>query len=354
MKKAYHGTLNVIVATPDVLIAATDSRATITDGSGNLVGREDNHQKLFVVPGNTLVAIAGYNRVDVATAQEFTAPAAGIILDYIDTLTAQHRTPSYDEALSSLIHLLTFNLTSVANINIWVDGSVNSNAYLFQMIIAGKRGDSFVMTKVTLTLTLKGDLKNGYYVTSEVSEIIEKKVMSFTYLTAGWDVAANDVLKNVKGVPTSDEMEHAIRDSMQKTNAVNQGVGGAIQQASLSQKGLNVSIPNYPRPVGPSIKYNLMISAGFSNSKIAVQSHTPVLFISSSFENTGVFLDGNYFYGTQLRACNIYLHSNVFNFNKTNRIENCKLYIGKTVDRQAPKYKELLSRFKPSDVDYEK
>ena len=295
MKKAYHGTLNVVVATPDVLIAATDSRATIIDSSGNLVGREDNHQKLFIVPGNILVTIAGYNKVTVATAPEFTSPAAGIILDYIDTLTAMHRTPSYDEALSSLIHLLTFNLTSVANINMWVDGSVNSNVYLFQMIVAGKRGDSFVMTKVNLELKLNGDVKSEYYIISETSKIIEKKVTSFTYLTAGWDDVANDVLKNVKGVPKSDEMEQAIRDSMQKTNVKNQGVGGVVQQASLSQGGLNVNIPNYPRPDGPRIKYNLWVGGGFSNNTIAVKSHVPFLFISSSFENTGVILDGNYF-----------------------------------------------------------
>lgn len=114
MKKAYHGTLNVVVATPVELIAATDSRATIMDGEGKLIGREDNHQKLFVVPGNILITIAGYNRVNVpTTVPEFTAPAAGIILDYIDTLVSNHRSPSYEEALSALIHLLTFNLTSI-------------------------------------------------------------------------------------------------------------------------------------------------------------------------------------------------------------------------------------------------
>ena len=249
MKKTYHGTLNVVVATPDELIAATDSRATIMDSKGKLIGREDNHQKLFVVPGNILVTIAGYNRINVpTTVPEFTAPAAGIILDYIDTLVSNHRNPSYEEALIALIHLLTFNLTSVGNINAWTDGTINPNAYLFQMIVAGKKDDAFVMTKVILTLTLKGNAEKRYYVTSEASEIIKKKVSSFTYLTAGWDVVADEVLKKIKGAPTKNEMEQAIRDAMQKTNAINQGVGGPIQQAYLSIKGLDVTIPSYPRP----------------------------------------------------------------------------------------------------------
>lgn len=354
MKKAYHGTLNVVVATPDELIAATDSRATITGGEGKLIRREDNHQKLFVVPGNILVTIAGYNRVAVPTSPEFTAPAAGIILDYIDTLQSNHRNPSYDEALSTLIHLLTFNLTSVANINAWTNGTINPNWYLFQMIVAGRKDDAFVMTKVILTLTLQGSAEKRHYVTSEASELIKKKVTSFSYLTAGWDVVADEVLKKIKGEPTRNEMEQAIRDAMQKTNAANQGVGGAIQQAYLSKKGLDVSIPSYPRPPGPSVKYNLLVGGGMANVKIAVVSNTPFLFIASSFENTGVILDGNYFYGTLLKTCNIYINSNAFNFDKTNKIENCKLYVGKKVDKTLPKYKQLSSRFNPQNIYYER
>lgn len=354
MKKDYHGTLNVVVATPDELIAATDSRATIIGGAGKLIGTEDNHQKLFVVPGNILVTIAGYNCVTLPTAPEFTAPAAGIILDYIDTLVSHHRSPSYEEVLSTLIHLFTFNLTSVGNINAWTDGTINPNAYLFQMIVAGKQNDAFIMTKVILTLTLKGSAEGRYYVTSEVSEIIKKKVTSFTYLTAGWNVVADEVLKKIEGAPTKNEMEQVIRDVMQKTNAVNQGVGGAIQQAYLSKKGLDVNIPSYSRPPGPSIKYNLFVGGGIANAKIAVESNTPFLFIASSFENTGVILDGNYFYGNQLKACNIYINSNAFNFDNTNKIEKCKLYVGKIVDKTSPKYKQLSSKLNPQDIYYER
>ena len=91
-----------------------------------------------------------------------------------------------------------------------------------------------------------------------------------------------------------------------------------------------------------------------ANVKIAVVANTPFLFIASSFENTGVILDGNYFYGSQLKACNIYINSNAFNFDETNKIEKCKLYVGKKVDQTSTKYKQLSSKFNPQNIYYER
>jgi len=353
MKKVYHGTLNIVIATPDALIAATDSRATIMNDQ-KVVGREDTHQKLFVVPGNVFVTIAGYNRVALPTVPEFTAPAAAIILDYIDELQSHKRVPSYDQVLMELIHVLTFHLTSVANIDAWSDGSVSPNSYVFQMIVAGKKDGAFVMTKVTLRLTLNRTPEGRVYVTLYTSDVVEKKVSSFTYLTAGWDSVAQQMLLKTKGLPSKKEMEQCICDIMEKTSAANQGVGGAVQQASLSEQGLSVSIPSYPRPVGPAIRYNMMLGGGFAHAKIAVDSDTPFLFITTTFDDTGVILDGNYFYGAHFKACKLFISRNAFTFAKTNTIENCSLYVGKLVDKTTVKYRQLSSRFAPQNIYYER
>lgn len=86
-----------------------------------------------------------------------------------------------------------------------------------------------------------------------------------------------------------------------------------------------------------------------------MQGFAPFLYVASTFENSDVVLDGNYFFGNKFKACNIYLNNIVpFGLTRTNSIENCRLYLGKKVDREAPEYKELLLRFKPSSVYYEK
>jgi hypothetical protein len=353
MNKVYHGTLNIVVATPDVLIAATDSRATITNGR-KVVRREDTHQKLFVIPGDVLVTIAGYNRVELPTAPEFTAPAAAIILDYIDLLHSHKRVPSYHQVVKELTHLLTFHLTSVANIDAWTKGSINPSSYLFQMIVAGRKDGAFLMTKVTLSLKLNRTPGGQVYVTSSTSDEVEKKVSSFTYLTAGWDPVAQQTLVKTKGLPTRKEMEQSIREAMEKTSAVNQGVGGAIQQASLSEPGLSVNIPSYPRPPSPTVQYNLWTGGGVAHTMIAVRSNTHFLYIALSFEDTGVILDGNYFYGTHFKSCNISINSDAFTFDRTNTIDNCMLYVGKLVDKTTRKYRELSSRFPPKNIYYER
>jgi hypothetical protein len=353
MNKVYHGTLNIVMATPDALLAATDSRATIMNRQ-SVVGREDTHQKLFIIPGDVLVTIASYNRVTLPNAPEFTAPAAAIILDYIDKLQSHKRVPQYEEVLSELTHLLTFHLTSVANINLWSQGSVSPNSYLFQMIVAGKRDGTFIMAKVTLSLTLNRTPEGRVYVTSHTSDIVQKKVSSLSYLTAGWDSVARQILVKAKGAPTKQEMEDYIRDAMQKTSAANEGVGGAIQQATLSEHGLSVSIPSYPRPAGPTVRYGMFVGGGFAHAKIAVASDAPFLFITTSFEDTGVILDGNYFYGAHLKACKIFVNRNAFTFDKTNTIENCNLYVGRLVDKTAVKYKQLSSRFALQNIYYER
>lgn len=350
MEKTYHGTLNVVVATPDVLIAATDSRATISDRTGKIINREDHHQKLFVLPGDILVTIAGYNRADLPkAAAEFTAPAAGIILNYKDELDKNQHLPSHHEALCSLIHSLTFSLTSVSNINLFSHGRLAQDPYFFQMIVAGKKNDIFVMTKVTLKLLVSRNPETGQiYLSSETINLTEKEVKSFTYLTAGWDQVAKDILMGVEGTPSKDKLEKIIQDVMRNTSRKNEGVGGPIQQAYLSPEGLlEIKIPEFPRPIGPTINYNLFVGGGMSGAKIAVESKTPFLFIGSSFENTGVILDGNFFYGCKFKGCRIFTNNDLFNFGDSNKIFNCRLYVGKEVDKTSPKYNELLMKFVP-------
>lgn len=350
MGKTYHGTLNVVVATPNALIAATDSRATISDGTGKIINREDHHQKLFVLPGELLVTIAGYNCADVPKAvSEFTAPAAGIILNYKDELEKNQHSPSHHEALHSLIHLLTFNLTSVSNINLFSHGRLASAQYLFQMIVAGKKNDIFVMTKVTLNLRINKNPETGQiYLTSETIDLTEKEVQSFTYLTAGWDQVAKDILKGVEGTPSKDKLEKIIQDAMRNTSEKNEGVGGPIQQAYLTPEGLlETNIPEFPRPMGPNINYNLFIGGGMSGTQIAVRSKSSFLFVGSSFAKTGVILDRNFFYGCQFKECKIFINDDLFNFGNSNKIVNCRLYVGKQVDKTSPKFKELLMKFVP-------
>lgn len=347
MEGTYHGTLNVVVATPDALIAATDSRATISDGTGKVINREDDHQKLFVLPGKLLLTIAGYNRVDLPKeASEFTSPAAGMILDYIDELEKRRHSPSYGEALHSLIHILTFGLTSVSNINLLSHRRLNGSNYSFQMILAGKENDIFVMTKAVLTLGLNRNSDTGQiYLTSEATDLTRKEVQSFTYLTAGSDQLARDILKGVEGTPSKDKLIKTIRHAMNKTSRENEGVGGPIQQAYLSPGGqVETDIPEFRRREEPVMEYNLIIGGGTSGGA-RLKSTFPILYVSHLFENTEVILDRNFFYGCQFKESEIVINNDMFRFGNSNEISHCALHVGKDVDRTSTKFSEFLMKF---------
>jgi len=356
MSKHYHGTLNLVIGDSDCLIAATDSRATINEiSNGSVLATkfEDKHQKLFVVADNIVVTIAGYGNAEVPAAPEFTAPAAAIILDYAEQLRNGNRIPTYNEVVHTLEFLLTFNLTSVANINAWSSGQIDARNYEFHMIIAGKINGQYVITKVILSMKLNGNNKDGYYVNSFASTYRQKIVSGFTYETAGLDDVAikmlNDIVKINKAM-SCDAIKSTIESIMEKTNKSHEGVGGPIQLAIFSKDNLSILSPKFERPIGPRIKHSLFVGGGFTDVKQAVVADSPFLFIATTFNNAGVILDKNYFFGSNFDNCNIYVSSDAFYLHQSNKMINCKLFIGSKVNLKSHNLKNILRYFKRDDI----
>ena len=195
MFESYHGTLNLVIANSNGMVVATDSCATIMDAQGHVRDREHTHQKLFPISPNIVVAIAGYNRVSVHSAPEFTAPAAALILKYMDELRQKRHEPSYDEAVDTLSFVMNYHLTSVANINGWSNGKVNPGSYLFSMLIAGRINGKFTVSKVRLQSSVVRDQSVAPYISSNISDIQKTNVKNnMIFEAAGLDRIAREIL----------------------------------------------------------------------------------------------------------------------------------------------------------------
>ena len=151
IEASYHGTLNLCIGNRNGVIVATDSRATGARGR-EIVSIEDDHQKLFRINEQTVVGIAGYNRVDVPWAQEFDVPVVSVILAYIDQIKKQGHTPTYQEIVGKLTHLMTARLTALSNIQLATEKGLDPGRYDFQMIVVGRSDKDVKATKVFLRL----------------------------------------------------------------------------------------------------------------------------------------------------------------------------------------------------------
>jgi hypothetical protein len=379
-RKMYHGTLNLVLGNANGIIIATDSCATKAsiNNQGQVIKREYelNHQKLFAITDSIVVTIAGYGCVSMNDLPEFTAPAAGLILDYIDEIKAKNHSPSYREVIGTLQHIISFHLTSIANIRGWMDKPLNIKDFLdtyeFQMIIIGPNDNNITVTKVIMKMQLQQNKKGSPILSSNVSKITQHNITnSFIFETAGWEKPAREMLTNPKNYVAFDHnvisnyIKHINKDGgnsieckelldlakviFRQNEKINPGIGGPIQLAIFEKGKMKVNVPNFPRPLGPSIKYSLFKSGGFSNTRLAV-TFPPFLFIGTSFDKSGVILDRHYYFGCSFINCNFILNNNVFLFHESNEVVGCELTIQPNVNLNDENVKSIIKRFPNESV----
>lgn len=374
MSEIDHGTLNLCIGNKNGVVVATDSCATKVDGAGNVIGREYNHQKLFQLDENIVVAIAGYNRASVKFAPEFIAPAAGIILDYLDQIKNRNHKPTYTEAVISLSHLMSFHLTSVANVKLFSEGRISKGDYIFQMLIVGRDGDKVKITKIHLSLEVQLGSQGLPYLNSVIANTSESVVNNdLTFVTAGYDLIASQILKEPKrykskvieryacllekrktsemSVPEMLEMVKAIMDV---TGQANPGVAPPIQTAVFTPGRTDTNIPSFPIVERPHLRFSLFIGGGISGMPLekAIKTDAPMLFISSRFERSVVPLTEQYFYfDSKFVNCSILLNSNRFSFIRNNNtVEGSELVLSKNVDMGNIEIQSLISNFRWKNV----
>lgn len=374
MSEIHHGTLNLCIGNKNGVVVATDSCATKVDAAGNVIGREYNHQKLFQLDENIVVAIAGYNRASVTFAPEFIAPAAGIIMDYLDEIKKRGHRPTYTEAVMSLSHLIRFHLTSVANVKLFSEGRISRGNYIFQMLIVGRDGDKVKITKINLSLEVQLGSQGLPYLSSVVSNTSESVVNNdLTFVTAGYDPIANQILKEPKRYKskiieryahlleqrkTSEmsvtEMLEMVKAIMDVTGQANPGVAPPIQTAVFAPGRTDMNIPSFPMVERPHLRFNLFIGNSISGMPLerAIKTDSPLLLISCRFERSVVTLTEQYFYfGSKFVKCSILLNSNRFSFIRNNNtVEGTELVLSKNVDMGNPEIQSLISNFRWKNV----
>lgn len=379
------GTLNLVIGNRNCIVVATDSRASLFNKEGKWVGQQDDHQKLFKITDNIIVTIAGYGSTHIEGADQFSAAASAIILQYINELNLQKRIPSYKEVKSALSFLFDFYLTSITNIKKITAGRLDPGDYEFQMLIVGYDEKQRLITKTVIKSKVQNDILISDIDTdsSKFIEIGDK----FIFQSAGVEGVAEEILNNpekYKAYPamvnyaenlkkdngnslSTKEMKDiaetvlkiASTITVRKDGITFPPIGGPSQLAVFENTHLQTTFPELRPSPPPPMKYNLFTQpmigggrVGFSSGGGAIVHgpNTIMAYISGQFINTEIKIDNQHYFGNTIRHSIIYVNSANFSFTESNNIKDCLLIIGTKVDPNSPKVKALMSSFKWNEI----
>jgi hypothetical protein len=360
MLNLYHGTLNLCIANKNGIVVVTDSRASSVDLKGNFIA-EDWHQKLFQISEKIVVTIAGYNRVPLKKTPLFHAPAAGVILNYIEDMRQKKHEPTYQEVIHALPFLIGFYLDSVSNIKELSEpeNKVRPEDYHFVMMVIGDDNGTMKISEIDVGLKRKQNFTGDYFLSAEES-VKEKIINGFESCAVGQSVIADSDLQQYRkslkkeeldALPLSKLISMAV-SIMGHTMQSNPYVGGVVQLASFQNEKFQQSII-FPKPGGPLIKFISLYGSKFKGGGTAIKSEgSIVLTVSSFFEDITVFLGSPYYYfGSTLKNCKVIVEDNNFSFDASNQIENSTLSFHETIDRKSEKVKQLINSFSWKNKD---
>jgi hypothetical protein len=207
MLNLYHGTLNLCIANKNGIVVVTDSRASSVDLKGNFIA-EDWHQKLFQISEKIVVTIAGYNRVPLKKTPLFHAPAAGVILNYIEDMRQKKHEPTYQEVIHALPFLIGFYLDSVSNIKELSEpeNKVRPEDYHFVMMVIGDDNGTMKISEIDVGLKRKQNFTGDYFLSAEES-VKEKIINGFESCAVGQSVIADSDLQQYRKSLKKEELD---------------------------------------------------------------------------------------------------------------------------------------------------
>jgi hypothetical protein len=378
-----HGTLNVVLANGNGIVAATDSMVTVIDN-----GRAHQSllpaQKLFKIDDTTVCTIAGFASKDWSPFRGATTDIASIIYSFSrrlrhEQLAGRPHIPFRFKlnALEAMIVVRLDILAASASI-VGGTGPRPTGDYRFKLIMAGYDADgSSWLGTFSLDALPDISMSGRYYHRIRASPITVERVSSkVIFMTGGVDNIASPVLQGItfsSGPPimkyneskrldggatlSIDEMEAVASYLLKRTSIKYREVGGDNQVAVLYRDGpIKLIQPPLSEPTSTIEPLLPVINESFADVRQAVGPgfQIPVIYIGDRFVRTGVSLDGNYFVGNEFRSCRLsYGGSEILGLDSTNNVVDSFLSVSGNVDRKSKELDYLLRSFNWLGVIYE-
>jgi 20S proteasome alpha/beta subunit len=371
-----HGTINVVFANGNGIVALTDSMATITGSDGQERQSPSPNQKLFVIDDSTVCTIAGFASQDFQPFSGATTDIQSLIYTFARNLKGQSKVPLEFKlrGLESMIKVHLQVLAASASIG---HGSESSRArnYEFELIMAGYDQDgSAHLGSFHLAASPNPRRANGYYEVELRQYSVEKLDSTIKYLVGGQSKIADAILnglttahepsisnyqlakaKDSGASLTTEEMKELAIFIAAQTARTSRSVGGENQIAVLKPSvPIELTQRHFAEPSGDVEPIGLVIDVRMKNfSSGAIISPYRTMYIASSFEDSQQDLDQNYFVGDTFVHCRLIYGERLLGLDTTNTVIGSQLFIRRTVDRHSTQLRDLLQSFAWSDVIYE-
>jgi hypothetical protein len=292
---------------------------------------------------------------------------------------SEHPVPDLDAKLHAIGFLVGFYIDLVANRHeVIVGPGTPSDTYDFEVIVAGYDTDGKPkLEKLVLTPVVQ-QAEDGHrywsHTTSVEVAILGRKM---TNLLGGIKVVSFEVLnspekfgdsaviqkyarskkKNGGESLTLNEMAALASEMAAQAARRTPFVGGPDQIAILTKGGiLTFNQPHFPDPPRP-MKFALMVGLkvqGAANSNLVTGPDIHFLWIRSNFvgiRNPRLRLDGEFFYGCEIRDSIVEYGGGLTGFGPTNRVVNSMILPGYSTDPTAStdQMLRIMNGFKWSD-----
>ena len=366
-----HGTINVVLANRNGLVAVTDSR--LSDG----YEKRGEGQKLFILDDHSLCTIAGFYTAEGPTMDQKHFLAASAIPKMMEDAKAvyqRHPLFGFEDKIDRVTSVLLFTLNFLQSMKNY-DDRPNKPYSALVLTFGTYENGKLRMAQVWLQPVL--ELNRYRFISGAPSFItVDQKIEHFT---AGMPDIANPILNMVSGPSAPDLAVDMYQEQMRANQGRNLSVG---QMISLGRRLASLTSSAHPVEVGDDLQiasiqggkvkaeqvfakqslganFNKKFLSSFERLSI-VQEHggyrwTPAvsgspeyatLFESSNFENSGIDLDGVLLYGNQFTHCRLsYLNKGSFLLDKSNVFIESRLILPNDADHNSPELKRIAHDF---------
>jgi hypothetical protein len=370
-----HGTVNIVLANGNGMVAVTDSRLSYHH---QIVGEG---QKLFILDDHTVCTIAGFYN-DPGPGFGYQHPAAQAVPEILNAIIQNNQTlkgASLQIKLRIVLGALQGGLEFVSTLEKRMGAPVSQQPS--QVTVAGYDADGILkIYRVDLTPSSDSEGNIAYVADSWPPLLVEKKLV---HSTAGMDDLAFSALWNPQPYASGDELlahlahslvvdggstltvddlRHISEDLVEKTaRKYPIEVGGPHQIAIL----VNGKVQTTNQPVTPpsylqerrqlfTVSNSALdgggyyaVAAGVSDAVIKVSPGALLLYLDSDLSRLSAQpLDNSLYFHTRISNSTLtYSGSRVVAFDSTNTLINCRLVLAAGVQRNNPFVTQLATDF---------
>ena len=373
-----HGTINIVLANGNGIVALTDSMKTETGPDGRLHQSLLPNRKLFVIDDSTVCTIAGFASQGFEPFSGATRDIESIIYYFGRQLRDKPKVPLRSKLIALNILIMTHLTTLAASTSIVLGpDAVGARDYSFELIMAGYDPDGSAQVGTFSLRASQRTSESGvpYYDIEQHSIGIETVDTTLKYFIGGQrDTALASLIwpqpflqpalaryqqseDEDKGASlTTEEMKELAIVLAARTAMRSRSVGGENQIAVL-QRSVPLSLTQrpFPEPDGNVRPIMVLVDVEFGEGLgNAVVSDTPVMFIATAFKDTRQDIDRNYFVGNVFTSCVLqYGGGGFLGLGETNKVIDSTLVIRRIADPHSAQVQQLLHNFQWKAVIYE-